>query len=259
MKWSQVLPTATKELGNTLAAKAQTERDKGLTLYPSQNKIFRALELTAPDEIKVVIVGQDPYHEEGQAHGLSFSVEDNCAFPPSLKNIFNELVSDVHVDYPQTGNLTSWARQGVLLLNSTLTVYEHQANSCASWGWRNFTQDILRSIVALPQPIVIILWGAFAQDLMPNLITSSLVYPRNNISVALEPDVKKAFVLSSHPSPLSASKSCRGTPPFKGSKPFSTTNELLISMGSKPINWNVRPITRVENTFELIIKENNYG
>lgn len=239
MQWFQILSHDTAKIGNILAERAREEREKGAILYPPQDQIFRALNLTSPENVKVVIVGQDPYHGENQANGLSFSVEKGCPLPPSLKNIFNELVDDIHVNYPKSGDLTNWAKRGVLLLNATLTVYEHRPNSCANWGWRTFTQDILRAIAGLPQPVVYILWGAFAQDLMPKLLTSTVIYPQNNIHIALEPDVKKAFILSSHPSPLSASKICRGTPAFKGSKPFSTANELLINMGSEPIDWSL--------------------
>lgn len=140
---------------------------------------------------------------------------------------------------PQTGDLTKWAEQGVLLLNTSLTVYEHQANSHVGWGWDRFVKGILQAAHNLPQPIVYILWGANAQGLMKDLITSPAIYPNEDSHVMIENLTKKAYVLSSHPSPFSASRPCKGTPAFKGSKPFSTTNQLLINMGGEPIDWNL--------------------
>ncbi len=183
-------------------------------------------------------MGQDPYHTPGQANGLAFSIAAGHSLQPSLVNIFKELNSDLGIPKPAEGDLTRWAEQGVLLLNATLTVYEHQANSHVGWGWNKFTKAILQAAHSLPQPIVFLLWGANAQDLLNDLITCAAVYHDNN-HIVTEKLVKKAFVLSSHPSPFSFSKTCRGTPAFKGSKPFSTTNQLLINMGGTPIDWSL--------------------
>lgn len=195
------------------------------------------MELTPPDNVKVCLVGQDPYHTPGQANGLAFSISPGHPLQPSLKNIFNELCDDIGCAYPKTGDLTPWAKKGVLLLNTSLTVYAHQPNSHLGWRWSEFTKNILRAATRLPQPVVFILWGANAQDLLKSLISCAAIYPDNKTVV--ENLIKKAYLLSSHPSPFSASKSCRKTPPFKGSKPFSSANILLQKFGSEPIDWSL--------------------
>lgn len=198
---------------------------------------FKALNLTTPDSVKVCLVGQDPYHTPGQANGLAFSITPGHPLQPSLKNVFNELCDDIGCEYPSNGDLTPWAERGVLLLNTSLTVYEHQPNSHVSWGWNKFTKSVLQAATRLPQPIVFMLWGANAQDLFKDLISCAVVW--DNKGVARENLIKKAYILSSHPSPFSVTKQCRGTPSFKGSKPFSTANGLLISMGGEPIDWSL--------------------
>lgn len=235
MKWSDCIPEETLNLGLNLADKAQREREAGKIIYPPQEQIFRALELTPPDKVKICLVGQDPYHTPGQANGLAFSVNAGHTLQPSLRNIFNELHDDIGCAIPQSGDLTKWAKEGVLLLNTSLTVYEHQANSHAGWGWNKFTKSILQAATKLPQPIVFILWGANAQDFLKDLISCAAVYQDNMI--VRENLIKKAYILSSHPSPFSANKPCRKTPPFKGSKPFSAANSLLEEMGGEPVDW----------------------
>lgn len=238
MKWSELLPQDILQLSADLEALALKEREEGKIIYPPQDKIFRALQITTPDEVKVCIVGQDPYHSPGAANGLAFSISEGCKLQPSIVNIFKELKSDLNIDTPNNGDLTKWAEQGVLLLNTTLTVYEHKPNSHARWGWNKFTNAVLQAAHKLPQPIVYILWGASAIELM-NKLTNSPTICMENSHVFIENLKKKAFVLSSHPSPLSAYKTCKGSPSFIGSKPFSTCNQLLQKMNADIINWNL--------------------
>jgi uracil-DNA glycosylase len=184
------------------------------TIYPPKEKRLACFKLTPFDAVKVVIIGQDPYHNVGQAHGLSFSVEQGD-YPPSLKNIYKELVDDLNVPYPNTGNLTSWAKQGVLLLNTVLTVEAHQPMSHQQKGWEQFTLQVVKEL-AKKEHIVFILWGNHAKQF------KSYLNPN-----------KHGILLSPHPSPLS---SHRG---FFGSKPFSKTNAYLINHGQVPIDWKL--------------------
>ena len=183
------------------------------TCYPAYENIYRALSLTPLEKVKVVILGQDPYHEPNQAHGLAFSVL--CEkLPPSLVNIYKEMASDLNVEVNQDGNLEYLARQGVLLLNTSLTVREHQANSHSKFGWQEFTDNCIKLINEQDRPIVFILWG------------------NNAISKKKFLNNPKHLVLTSvHPSPLSAYGG------FFGSKPFSKTNTFLVNNGIKPIDW----------------------
>lgn len=184
------------------------------TVYPPGKLIFNAFNLCPFDKVKVVIIGQDPYHGPGQAHGLCFSVNDGIAFPPSLVNIFKEIKADIGTDIPSSGNLTRWAEQGVLLLNSTLTVRAHQAASHARHGWETFTDAVIRILAEQKEHLVFILWGAYAQH------KGAFI------------DRDRHLVLSSaHPSPLSAYNG------FFGNKHFSRTNEYLIQHGETPIKW----------------------
>lgn len=193
----------------------QSEKKEGKKIYPPSPLIFHAFEQTPFDKVKVVILGQDPYHGPGQAHGLSFSVPAGVAQPPSLVNILKELHSDLGFSIPKTqGNLESWANQGVLLLNSVLTVEDGKAASHQGKGWEQFTDAAIRQLNDLRENVVFILWGSYAQK------------------KAAFVDEKKHFVIRSvHPSPLS---SHRG---FFGSKPFSKTNKYLESKGLAPIQW----------------------
>ena len=184
-------------------------------VFPPQQQLFEALRLTPPEKVRCVILGQDPYHEPGQAHGLSFSVPDGTPLPPSLRNIYKELSADLGVEPPQSGNLTRWAEQGVLLLNTGLTVYEGAAGSHRSFGWQHFTDAVIRAADTLPQSIVFILWGGDARK------KTALLSQKEN----------RLIIESAHPSPLS---SYRG---FFGSRPFSRCNEFLTSRGEKEIEW----------------------
>lgn len=185
------------------------------TCYPPGRLIFNAFNLCPFDRVKVVIIGQDPYHEPGQAHGLSFSVQDGIPFPPSLQNIFKEIHDDLGTPIPTTGNLTRWAEQGVLLLNATLTVRAHQANSHASLGWQQFTDAAIQALAAHREHIVYMLWGGYARS------KSAMI------------DKTRNLVLESvHPSPLSAN---RGG--WFGQHQFSRCNTYLQANSLKPINW----------------------
>lgn len=183
-------------------------------IFPPEDQVFRALQLTPFREVRVVIVGQDPYHDAGQAHGLSFSVKPGIPIPPSLKNIFRELHSDLGISPAPHGCLEAWARQGVLLLNTVLTVRAHEAHSHRRRGWENFTAQILRHVNELPG-VVFILWGGPAQE------NQSRIAPRHGL------------ITSAHPSPLSARRG------FFASRPFSRANALLRAFGSSPIDWQL--------------------
>ena len=182
------------------------------TVYPNKKEVFNALRLTPFKDVKVVIVGQDPYHGEGEAHGLSFSVRDGVRIPPSLKNIYKELYDDLGVPIRNTGDLTCWAKQGVLLLNSTLTVVKDTPNSHSNIGWQQFTDDVISLIDENKRDVVFILWGNYAR--------SKKALIKNNY-----------IIESAHPSPFSARNG------FFGSKPFSRTNEYLKSKGLEEIKW----------------------
>jgi uracil-DNA glycosylase len=183
-------------------------------IFPPGKLIFNAFDQCTFENLKVVILGQDPYHGPGQAHGLCFSVNDGIKFPPSLRNIFKELNQDVGKSIPESGNLTEWARQGVLLLNATLTVRAHLAGSHQKKGWEQFTDAVIQKISSEKENVVFLLWGNYA------------------ISKTKFIDQNKHLVLSSvHPSPLSASRG------FFGNKHFSRTNEFLEEKGLEPINW----------------------
>jgi uracil-DNA glycosylase len=184
------------------------------TIYPPGNMIFNAFNLCPFEKVKAVIIGQDPYHGPGQAHGLCFSVRNNVNFPPSLINIFKEIENDLGIKRPVNGNLERWAAQGVLLLNATLTVRAHQAGSHQKKGWEQFTDSVISILNNEKCHLAFFLWGAYAQKKGESI------------------DRSKHFVLESvHPSPLSASRG------FFGNKHFSSCNEYLISNGIEPINW----------------------
>lgn len=183
-------------------------------IFPAGSQIFNAFDQCPFDKVKVVIIGQDPYHGPGQAHGLCFSVNDGVAFPPSLLNIFKEIERDLGIPYPQSGNLTRWAQQGVLLLNATLTVEAHKAGSHQGKGWETFTDAAIRKLATEKQNIVFMLWGSYAQQ------KGAMI------------DASKHLVLKSvHPSPLSA---YRG---FIGCGHFSQANQFLEAKGLDKINW----------------------
>jgi len=192
------------------------EEKKHYTVYPPGDKIFEAFRLTPLDKVKVVILGQDPYHGPGQSHGLCFSVSKGIKQPPSLKNIIKELHNDLGISIPVDGDLSSWARQGVLLLNATLTVRAHQAGSHQKQGWEKLTDSVIAKVSENCSHCVFILWGNYAQKKIP-LINSD----------------KHLILTSVHPSPLSAHRG------FFGSKPFSKTNHWLQEKGLAPIDWNI--------------------
>ena len=193
------------------------EEKKHYTIYPSGANIFAAFNHTPFERVKVVILGQDPYHGVGQAHGLSFSVQEGVPHPPSLQNIFKELRDDIGCDIPKNGTLTSWADQGVFLINAVLTVRSSEANSHKGRGWETFTDTVIKTLSDAKEHVVFILWGA------PAGAKASLI------------DSKKHLILKApHPSPLS---SYRG---FFGSKPFSKSNTYLIEHEKAPIEWALR-------------------
>lgn len=185
------------------------------TVFPPEHEIFSAFALCPPDKVRVVILGQDPYHEQGQANGLAFSVKDGIPLPPSLRNIYKELQDDLGIVPPDSGNLERWAKQGVFLLNTVLTVEEGKANSHAAYGWQTFTDAVIASLKGLRQPIAAVLWGAQAQKKAP-LFAS---------------EAPRLVLQAPHPSPLS---SYRG---FFGSRPFSKINDFLRQNGEEPILW----------------------
>lgn len=189
-------------------------------VFPPREDLFTALRLTAPEQVKCVIVGQDPYHELGQAHGLSFSVKKGTPIPRSLRNIYKELYSDLGIEPPEHGCLEHWAEQGVLMLNDVLTVYEGEANSHKKWGWEKFTSELIRLVEEQEQPIAYILWGKSAQKKIV----------QNQLGKATAP---RLILQSNHPSPLSASRG------FFGSRPFSQVNAFLSGHGVSPIDWKI--------------------
>lgn len=185
------------------------------TCYPKGNDIFAAFDYCNFNDLKVVIIGQDPYHGPSQANGLCFSVKDGITHPPSLINIFKEIASDLNIDYPKSGNLERWAKQGVLLLNATLTVRAHEAGSHQKKGWETFTDEVIQQISKEKENVIFLLWGGFAKK------KAKLI------------DKKKHHILESgHPSPLSANRGY-----WFGNKHFSKTNEILTSLNKTKIEW----------------------
>ena len=214
--WDQKLDVIWNSLGFQKFYKMiMAEYDKK-TIYPPKDYIFNALKLTSYKDTKVVIVGQDPYHGEHQAHGLSFSVQKGVKLPPSLQNIYKELESDLGIPPRTDGDLTGWAKQGVLMLNAVLTVEKDKAASHRNLGWEPMTDYIIKLLNKKDEPVVFILWGNFAKE-KAKLITNPNHY----------------IIISPHPSPFSAYSG------FFGSKPFSKTNDFLISKNMKPIDWSL--------------------
>ncbi len=214
--WDQVLSNEFneeyfKDLINFIKGEYQSK-----TIYPPQNKVFNALRYTDFDNVKVVILGQDPYHGPNQAEGLSFSVSNEVLKPPSLQNIFKELESDLGIPFPKKNSLIPWSKQGVLLLNAVLTVEEHKPTSHKDKGWEKFTDDIIKILNERSTPTVFILWGAYARE-KKKIITNP----------------KHLVIESAHPSPFSARNG------FFGSKPFSKTNAFLKKNGIMEIDWRI--------------------
>ncbi|MGB0214268.1 MAG: uracil-DNA glycosylase [Alteromonas oceani] len=216
--WQDALgPQKEAEYFSRLMARVESEREAGKVIYPPQQDVFNALKYTPLESVKVVILGQDPYHGPDQAHGLCFSVLPGVKTPPSLVNIYKELAADIDgFVIPKHGTLTSWAEQGVLLLNTVLTVEQGKAHSHAKWGWETFTDAVIDAVNRHQQGVVFLLWGSHAQK------------------KGMHIDTSKHHVLSApHPSPLSAHRG------FLGCKHFSQTNQLLSSQNKSPINWQV--------------------
>lgn len=219
-KWYEALkPEFDKQYYKDLYDRVSAEYNSEFTIYPPADDIFNAFDFTPLDKVKCVILGQDPYHEPNQAHGLCFSVKPEVKIPPSLVNIYKELKEDIGCYVPNNGYLEKWAKQGVLMLNTVLTVRAHQANSHKNIGWEKFTDAAIRVLNQENRPIVFILWGAPAQKKQSML---------NN--------PKHLILKAAHPSPLSAHKG------FFGSRPFSQTNAFLEQNGIAPIDWQIENI-----------------
>lgn len=214
--WNEILEKEfEKDYYKKLESFLVNENDD-FTIYPKKEDIFSALNFTSYRDTKVVIIGQDPYHGENQAHGLCFSVQPTVKIPPSLRNIYKELNNDLGCTIPDNGYLVDWAKQGVLMINTVLTVRAHDANSHRKKGWEIFTDEIIKTVNNKKTPVVFILWGNNAQEKI-KLITNE----------------NHCIIQSTHPSPLSAHRG------FLGSKPFSKTNKFLEDNNLKPIDWNI--------------------
>lgn len=215
--WQAILePEFEKPYFATLEAFLEAERSAH-QVFPPPADVFHALELNAPTDVRVLIVGQDPYHDDGQAHGLAFSVKSGIRLPPSLMNIYRELETDLGVPRSKSGNLEAWAKQGVLLLNTSLTVRAHEAASHKNKGWEKLTDAIIQAVSSQANPVVFVLWGAHAQK-----------------KLSLVDGTRHTVIQSVHPSPLSAHNG------FFGSKPFSKVNAALTEAGQMPIDWRVQ-------------------
>ena len=219
-EWADIISPEALQTAKKIAEEVQRMRNSGKDIYPEQDRIFRALELTSPKDVKVCIIGQDPYHTPGVANGLAFSVRQGQKLPPSLRNIFKELHDDIGCGIPQSGDLSKWAENGVLLLNTVLTVEKGKPNSHKDLGWQSFTRNIFDVCLnTLPQPVVFVLWGAnaqqFAKDVQWNIYDN------------------KTAIISAHPSPFSANRG------FFGSRPFSKANAYLEARGVFPVCWRL--------------------
>ena len=226
-EWNRLLDDRTVALYESLLIKIENMRKDGQEIFPSQENILRSIASLAPQNVKCVIIGQDPYHEPNQAMGLSFSVPDGMKLPPSLRNIFKELSADLQVAIPKSGDLSPWMRQGVLLLNTLLTVEAHKALSHKKLGWQAVTSAILKVTLTLPQPTVYLCWGKQAEVVIDELVQTT--------------DIQKPYCIirSTHPSPLSANNRKSDVPAFMGSRPFSLTNTFLEKNGAEPIDWSL--------------------
>ncbi|WP_442789332.1 uracil-DNA glycosylase [Kitasatospora sp. NBC_01302] len=213
--WREVLAGETEQpyfaelAGYVAAERAEHE------VFPPRGQVFSALAATAYQDVRVLVLGQDPYHDNGQAHGMSFSVLPGTRTPPSLRNMFKELNTDLGLPVPDNGYLMPWAEQGVLLLNAVLTVRAHEANSHKGKGWEKFTDAVIKAVSARPEPCVFVLWGNYAKKKLPLIDTE-----------------RHVVVQGAHPSPLSARL-------FLGSKPFSQINDALTGFGSEPVDWRI--------------------
>ncbi|GAA2003344.1 uracil-DNA glycosylase [Catenulispora subtropica] len=213
--WAPVLAAETEQpYFADLEAFLKTERSEH-QVFPPEGEVFAALDATPYEDVKVVLIGQDPYHDDGQAHGMCFSVRPGVRIPPSLRNMYKELETDLGIAPVKHGYLKAWADQGVLLLNTVLTVRAHEPASHKDQGWEKFTDAVIKDVSAREKPVVFVLWGAHAKKKAKLIDTS-----------------RHAIVEGAHPSPLSAKK-------FFGSKPFSAVNEALAGFGQEPIDWRL--------------------
>ena len=232
--WREVLaPEFEKPYMQELLEFLEKRRTEGAVIYPDSDHWFHALEMTPLDQVKVIILGQDPYHQSGQAHGLSFSVKPGVKVPPSLRNIYKELAADVGFNIPNHGYLEPWAKQGVLLLNAVLTVEDSAANAHQGRGWEQFTDKIIELVNEHCSHSVFILWGSYAQK-----------------KGAMVDQERHLVINSAHPSPLSAHRG------FLGSQPFSRVNQWLISQGQTAIDWQLPietydPSALIQTTLDL--------
>ena len=264
--WFALVPEQAKTTAQRLLLEVDDLRREE-TIYPPQGDILNALAYVAPEDVRVVILGQDPYHGPGQAMGLSFSVPNGEKLPPSLRNIYKEMASDLGCNMPVSGDLSAWAQQGVLLLNTTLTVREHAANSHSKLGWQVVTTAIVEACMRLPQPVVFLAWGRPAIKLIESakarvskgaleggdcvgVAGAGVAAAGGSASDAATPAAAdesgssvadalacKFILKSTHPSPLSASRAAGDLPAFLGSRPFSRANDLLRECGVEPIDW----------------------
>jgi len=213
--WREVLAGETakpyfRQLAEFVARERATNQ-----VFPPPGEVFSALEATPYGQVKVLLLGQDPYHDDNQAHGMCFSVKRGVRVPPSLRNVYKELLADLGVPAPDHGNLQAWADQGVLLLNAVLTVRAHEANSHKAKGWETFTDAVIRAVNDQPDPVVFVLWGGYAKKKLPLIDTS-----------------RHVVVQGAHPSPLSAKL-------FLGSRPFSQVDKALAELGRSPVDWRL--------------------
>ena len=216
-EWQQILATEFEQPYYKKLQQFLAEEYEKQTIYPSKQQVLNALQTTPYSQVKVVLLGQDPYHGAGQAHGLSFSVQPGVPHPPSLRNMFQELQDDLKVPVPTSGSLLKWAEQGVLLLNTVLTVRAGEANSHKGQGWEQFTDAIIKKLTERDEPVIFLLWGKPAQTKRK----------------LIEQGVHHIILQAPHPSPLSA---YRG---FFGSKPYSRVNAALQTLGQDPIDWSL--------------------
>ncbi len=214
--WEELLASEMEQAYFQKLEKFVAEERQAYTVYPPEPDVFSALKLTPYEQVRVLLLGQDPYHDENQAHGLCFSVRPGIKPPPSLVNMFKEMRSDIGANIPNNGYLVHWAEQGVLMLNAVLTVRAHTPNSHKNQGWERFTDAIISKVNEKQQPVVFLLWGAYAQKKKALIDTS-----------------RHTILEAAHPSPLSARNG------FFGSKPYSKINEALVATGSKEIDWQI--------------------
>ena len=224
-RWGEYLSNDALDCAMRLEMEAHVAKAHGTAICPPPAQIFRAFELTPPEKVKVVICGQDPYPGAGVANGLAFSVNKGQKIPASLKNIFKELCADIGCDMPTSGDLTPWAKRGVLLLNTALTVEQGRRNSHKDWGWETLTRDALRVCVDMPQPVAFLLWGAKAR-----MFAVGTIPMRSK---------NKGCICASHPSPLGATKGNEAAPAFLGSRPFSQANQFIKAWGAETVDWRL--------------------